>query len=101
MNTKSWNDLAEVENASAAATNLLLIDANNLAFRWLQRKNVDNFTDDFIKTIKSLEKSYRIKRTIVCFDFGRSYYRNELIKQIEKNQLIQKLLKNLINFFHV
>ena len=54
MNTKSWNDLAEVENATATATNLLLIDANNLAFRWLQRKNVDNFTDDFIKTIKSL-----------------------------------------------
>ena len=28
MNTKTWNDLAEVENATAAATNLLLIDAN-------------------------------------------------------------------------
>ena len=86
MNTKSWNDLAEVENASAAATNLLLIDANNLAFRWLQRKNVDNFTDDFIKTIKSLEKSYRIKRTIVCFDFGRSYYRNELLDTYKANR---------------
>jgi len=86
MNTKSWNDLAEVENASAAATNLLLIDANNLAFRWLQRKNVDNFTDDFIKTIKSLERSYRIERTIVCFDFGRSYYRNELLDTYKANR---------------
>ena len=72
MNTKTWNDLVEVENASAAATNLLLIDANNLAFRWLQRKNVDNFTEDFTRTIESLGKSYQAKRVIVCFDFGRS-----------------------------
>ena len=94
MNTKAWNDLVEVENASAAATNLLLVDANNLAFRWLQRKNVDNFTEDFIRTVESLSKSYQAQRTIVCFDFGRSYYRNDLLlptKQIEKNQQTQKL----------
>ena len=86
MNTKTWNDLAEVENATAAATNLLLIDANNLAFRWLQRKNVDNFTDDFIRTIESLGKSYQAKRVIVCFDFGRSYYRNDLLDTYKANR---------------
>ena len=86
MNTKTWNDLAEVENATAAATNLLLIDANNLAFRWLQRKNVDNFTDDFTRTIESLGKSYRARRIIVCFDFGRSYYRNDLLDTYKANR---------------
>ena len=86
MNTKTWNDLVEVENASAAATNLLLIDANNLAFRWLQRKNVDNFTEDFTRTIESLGKSYQAKRVIVCFDFGRSYYRNDLLDSYKANR---------------
>ena len=86
MNTKTWNDLAEVENASAAATNLLVIDANNLAFRWLQRKNVDNFTEEFIRTIQSLSNSYRAKRIIVCFDFGRSYYRNDLLDTYKANR---------------
>lgn len=86
MNTKAWDDLSAIENSTTVPTNLLLIDANNLAFRWLQRKNVDNFTEDFIRTIESLGKSYLAKRIIVCFDFGRSYYRNELLDTYKGNR---------------
>lgn len=84
--TKAWNDLAEIENLSTIPSNLLLIDGNNLAFRWIQRPNHSNFKDDFLRTVESLAKSYRAKRTIVCFDFGRSYYRNELIDTYKANR---------------
>lgn len=83
---KSWNDLAEVENANTVPKNLLLVDANNLCFRWLQRKNVDSFTEDFIRTVESLGKSYQAARIITCFDFGRSYYRNELLDSYKANR---------------
>jgi 5'-3' exonuclease len=78
--TKSWNDLADVEQADYSGyKNLLLIDANNLSYRWLQRPNYSSFSGEFKKTIQSLAKSYQAARTIVCFDFGKSYYRMELL----------------------
>ena len=49
--------------------NLLIVDANNLSYRWLQRPNYDSFGADFIRTIQSLSKSYEAARTIVCFGF--------------------------------
>ena len=84
--TKTWNVLAEIENLSTLPSNLLLVDGNNLAFRWIQRHNHNDFKEDFIRTVDSLAKSYRAKRTIVCFDFGRSYYRNELIDTYKANR---------------
>ncbi len=70
--TKSWNDLAELTAPAIDDTfeNLLLIDANNVAYRWLQRVNYNNFASDYQRTIQSLTKSYEACRTIVCFDFG-------------------------------
>ena len=66
--TKSWNDLADVQETDYSDhNNLLIIDANNLSYRWLRRPNHDSFADDFIRTIESLAKSYQAKRTIVCF----------------------------------
>ena len=45
MNTKSWNDLAELSTTiDSSYNNLLLVDANNVAYRWLQRINFNNFT---------------------------------------------------------
>ena len=77
--TKSWNDLADLQSPDYEAyNNLLLIDANNLSYRWLQRPNYSSFGDDFIRTIQSLSKSYEAKRTVVCFDFGKSYYRMDM-----------------------
>ena len=77
--TKSWNDLADLQEPDYSAyNNLLIIDANNLSYRWLQRPNYDSFGADFIRTIQSLSKSYEAARTIVCFDFGKSYYRMDM-----------------------
>lgn len=80
--TKSWNDLADLQSPDYDAySNLLLIDANNLSYRWLQRPNYSSFGDDFIRTIQSLSKSYEAKRTVVCFDFGKSYYRMDMLDE--------------------
>ena len=80
--TKSWNDLADLQSPDYDAySNLLLIDANNLSYRWLQRPNYSSFGDDFVRTIQSLSKSYEAKRTVVCFDFGKSYYRMDMLDE--------------------
>jgi DNA polymerase-1 len=85
--TKNWDDLADVENQKTQPKSLLLIDGNNLAYRWLQRKNYNNFKDDYLRTIESLAKSYNAKRTIVCFDFGKSYYRMEILDTYKGNRI--------------
>lgn len=84
--TKTWDDLADVENQKSQPKSLLLIDGNNLAYRWLQRKNYNSFQDDYLRTIESLSKSYNAERTIVCFDFGKSYYRMELLDTYKGNR---------------
>lgn len=84
--TKTWDDLVDVENQKTQPKSLLLIDGNNLAYRWLQRKNYNSFQDDYLRTIESLSKSYNAERTIVCFDFGKSYYRMELLDSYKGNR---------------
>ena len=87
MNTISWNDLAELSmTIDSSYNNLLLIDANNVAYRWLQRINYNNFASDYQRTVQSLSKSYEACRTIVCFDFGRSYYRMNMYDQYKQNR---------------
>ena len=75
---KGWNDLAEMQEDYSNGNNLLLVDGNNLAYRWIQRRNYDSFTEDYVKTIESLGKSYSAGRIIVCFDFGKSYFRSDM-----------------------
>ena len=87
MNTKSWNDLADlVPPTYKGYENLLLIDGNNLAYRWLQRINYNDFANDFKRTVQSLAKSYEAIRTIVCFDFGKSYYRMNMYDEYKQNR---------------
>jgi 5'-3' exonuclease len=77
---KSWNDLEDVVQASYTEyNNLLVLDGNNLAYRFIQRANYDSYDEEFKRTIASLAKSYKAKRTLVCFDFGKSYYRKNLL----------------------
>lgn len=79
---KSWNDLEDVVNADYTEyNNLLVIDGNNAAYRFIQRANYDSYDEEFKRTIASLAKSYKAKRTIVCFDFGKSYYRMNLLPE--------------------
>lgn len=86
MNTKTWDDLAEVENIKSQPKSLLLVDGNNLAYRWLHRKNYNSFQNDYIRTVESLAKSYNAEKTIVCFDFGKSYYRMDLLDSYKGNR---------------
>jgi DNA polymerase-1 len=103
--TKSWNDLADLQEPDYSDyNNLLIIDANNLSYRWLQRPNYANFGPDFIRTIQSLSKSYEAKRTIVCFDFGKSYYRmnmHEEYKGTRKKPKDEDEIKKYEEFFAV
>ena len=85
--TKSWNDLDALQTPDYSNyNNLLLIDGNNLSYRWLQRPNHGNFGQDFIRTVQSLSKSYEACRTIVCFDFGKSYYRMDMSEEYKANR---------------
>jgi 5'-3' exonuclease len=86
MNTKTWDDLAEVENIKSQPKSLLVIDGNNLAYRWLHRKNYNSFQDDYLRTLESLSGSYNAEKTIVCFDFGKSYYRMDLLDSYKGNR---------------
>ena len=103
--TKSWNDLADLQEPDYSNyNNLLIVDANNLSYRWLQRPNYDSFGADFIRTIQSLSKSYEAARTIVCFDFGKSYYRmdmHEEYKGTRKKPQEEEEIKKYEAFFAV
>lgn len=103
--TKSWNDLAALENETISdANNLLLIDGNNVSYRFIRRANYNNYQDDFMRTVKSLGKSYDAKRTIACFDYGKSYYRMEMFDEYKgnrKEQLDEEEQKRKDEFFAV
>lgn len=103
--TKSWNDLADLQEPDYSTyNNLLIIDANNLSYRWLQRPNYASFGADFVRTVQSLSKSYEASRTIVCFDFGKSYYRmdmHEEYKGTRKKPQDEEEIKKYEDFFAV
>lgn len=82
---KSWNDIIE-EDLSTPRNNLLLVDGNNLAYRFINRQNYKSFGDEYVRTVQSLAKSYFAKRTIVCFDFGKSYYRLNMYEKYKFNR---------------
>lgn len=87
-NTKSWNDLAALEQATAETTgnNLLIVDGNNLSYRYIRRANYNNYAADYIRTVTSLAKSYDACKTIVAFDFGKSYYRKDMYEEYKGNR---------------
>ena len=81
--TKSWNDLDALQAPDYSNyKNLLLIDGNNLSYRWLQRPNHGSFAQDFIRTVQSLSKSYEASKTIVCLE----WICQKNTKQTVKNQ---------------
>ena len=85
--SKSWNDLEALQTPDYEAyNNMLLIDGNNISYRWLQRPNHGNFANDFIRTVQSLSKSYEASKTIVCFDFGKSYFRMDMSEEYKANR---------------
>lgn len=103
--TKSWSDLEDVKSFEYEEyNNLLLLDANNVSYRYLQRTNYASYSDEFKRTVQSLAKSYKAKRTIVCFDFGKSYYRMGLLddyKGTRKKPDNEEDIKRYEEFFDV
>lgn len=87
-NTKSWNDLAALEQTTAESSgnNLLIIDGNNLSYRYIRRANYNNYAADYLRTVISLGKSYEACKTIVAFDFGKSYYRKDMYEDYKGNR---------------
>ncbi len=88
-----WNDLAElvsVKEMKEQTNNLLLVDGVNLAFRYIQRKNYNNYTDDYIRTVTSLGNSYGARRIICCFDSGASAYRKQLFPEYKQNRKVER-----------
>ena len=87
----SWDDLSDIEikkekEIEENNTNLMLVDGVNLGFKYIQRANYGSFTDDYIRTISSLGKSYKAKRIICCFDSGSSNYRKILLPEYKANR---------------
>lgn len=104
--TKSWNDLEAISETSnyEEYNNLMLIDANNLSYRYIQRKNYNSYTEDFKRTVQSLAKSYKAKRVIVCFDYGKSVYRSEILpeyKGTRKKPETEEEISHFEEFFAV
>jgi 5'-3' exonuclease len=66
--------------------NLLIVDGNNIGYRYLQRKNFNSFADDYIRTVESLAKSYKSKDIVVAYDFGKSEYRKAIFPEYKANR---------------
>lgn len=105
MNTKSWDDLAELDKERAELNNnLLLIDGNNIGYRYLKRSNYNDYYDEYIRTVDSLSKSYNARTTIVCFDFGKSYFRIDMFPEYKagrKKPETEEEQKHYDDFFEV
>jgi DNA polymerase-1 len=56
---------------------LMIVDALNLAFRYKHAKSID-FVDDYIRTVQSLQSSYKCAKVVIACDKGSSSYRKSL-----------------------
>lgn len=70
-------------NSMMPTNSLLVVDGLNAAFRY---QDYDDFTDDYIRTVKSLAKSYRCSKIIIAADKGSSKYRKELYPDYKANR---------------
>lgn len=80
MTTKTFKDMAQLDKDS-----LMIVDALNLAFRYKHARSVD-FADDYIKTVKSLQQSYKCAHVIIACDKGSSTYRKEVYPEYKANR---------------
>ncbi len=55
--------------------NLLIVDGLNVAFRW-RYKRVPYYTNDYVRTVESLAKSYNCGNIIILADGGSNYRKN-------------------------
>lgn len=107
MTLKTFTELGEVGQQvttrlpnSLENTNLLIVDGNNLGFRYLKRKNFNSFQTDYIRTIESLAASYNCKDIIVAYDKGRSAYRKAIMPEYKENRSIKEEDKEHYEMFY-
>lgn len=62
---------------------LLVIDGLNLAFRW---RDFDEFTNEYVKVVLSLAKSYKAGKIIIAADQGSSSYRKTIYPEYKQNR---------------
>lgn len=65
--------------------NVLIVDALNLAFRW-KHQGATKFVEEYVKTVKSLAKSYKCGKIVVAADWGGSLYRREIFPDYKANR---------------
>lgn len=78
-------------NKQMKHSNVLIVDALNVAMRWKPYKPGDpavSFTRDFIGTIISLARSYDCGQVIVAADMKGSSYRRELFPAYKANRKV-------------
>ena len=64
---------------------LMIVDSLNLAFRYKHARSVD-FVEDYIKTVKSLQQSYKCGKVIITNDMGSSAYRKAIHPEYKANR---------------
>lgn len=57
----------------------------NLAFRW-KHNGSTSFVDEYIRTVKSLARSYKSGQIVVAADMGGSTYRREIFPEYKANR---------------
>ena len=65
--------------------NILVVDALNLAFRW-KHSGQTQFVDDYLKTVRSLARSYECGTIVIAADQGGSVYRREIFPEYKANR---------------
>jgi 5'-3' exonuclease len=68
--------------------NIMIVDSLNLAFRYKHAK-VKEFAESYLKTVKSLAKSYKSEKVIIACDYGKSKYREELYPAYKEDRKLK------------
>jgi 5'-3' exonuclease len=77
--------IADSLHVNLPAENILIVDAMNLAFRW-KHNGSTAFVDEYIRTVKSLARSYKAGKIIITADMGGSRYRREIFPEYKANR---------------
>ena len=76
---KSFANIQEQENC------LMVVDALNLAFRW-KHSGATDFAEDYLRTVQSLQKSYKVRWVVIAADQGSSSYRKAIYPDYKQNR---------------
>jgi 5'-3' exonuclease len=84
-------NIFELEDAQEVeGDNVLIIDSLNLAFRYKHSKT-KVFADDYIRTVRSLAKSYAAKYIIIACDYGKSEYRKNIYPEYKADREVLRV----------